>query len=62
MEYNATFRIYRNKKGGYYFELKACNGKILHTSLNYTRKINCELGLVSLIHAVNDAKTIDMTK
>lgn len=55
------FELYRDKKGGYRFRLKAGNGQVIATGESYTTKKACLNGIASIRKNAPDAALDDQT-
>jgi uncharacterized protein YegP (UPF0339 family) len=58
----AKFEIYKDKKGGFRFRLKAANGQIIAYGESYTKKASCLNGIESIRKNVPKAEIVDLTK
>jgi uncharacterized protein YegP (UPF0339 family) len=58
----AKFEIYKDKKGGFRFRLKAANNQVIATGEAYTRKASCMNGIESIKKNSPKAEIVDLTK
>jgi uncharacterized protein YegP (UPF0339 family) len=58
----AKFEIYKDKKGGFSFRLKAANNQVIAVGESYTKKASCLNGIESIKKNAPKAEIVDLTK